>query len=158
MVEALYSRIDRRCDCFRFASAALPACWPTAPPTFISNRFFPARTTAIKNYLDQQKPAEQHKVAQAPPVPQQPIGPVIALPGGLSYTLDVSSAYPFGNIGTFGKGWLMGGMDASVGYGLNWSTRVVASMFQLQHFPTALTAAPRRSISPASAIPSAAPI
>ena len=29
----------------------------------------------------------------------------------------------------------MGGADLSAAYGFNWSTRLVASMFQLQHWP-----------------------
>jgi hypothetical protein len=55
----------------------------------------------------------------------------------LTYTVDFTAAQPYGDIGTYGRsqGWLMGGMDASVGYGFNWSTRLVASMFQLQHWP-----------------------
>jgi hypothetical protein len=98
-----------------------------------------------QSILDQQKQQETTRrqaaapgapnVAQAPPVSQPPLGPTIALPAGFSYTADISTAYPYGNIGTYGKGWLMGGTDLSVGYGFNWSTRLVASMFQLQHWP-----------------------
>ncbi len=108
----------------------------------------PGANAGIKNFLDQeQQKREQTRrqaqagansnVAQVPPVPQQKVGPVIALPGGLTYTVDFTAAQPYGDIGTYGRsqGWLMGGMDASVGYGFNWSTRLVASMFQLQHWP-----------------------
>ncbi|MGA2759800.1 MAG: hypothetical protein ABSF08_05720 [Candidatus Cybelea sp.] len=106
----------------------------------------PGANTAIKNILDQQKAAREKarrqaaatspSVAQAPPVSQQPIGPVIELPGGrFTYTAAISAANPYGNIGSYGKGWLMGGTDLSASYGFNWSTRVVVSMFQLQHWP-----------------------
>ncbi|MGC9992870.1 MAG: hypothetical protein ABSD52_10820 [Candidatus Cybelea sp.] len=106
----------------------------------------PGANTAIKNILDQQQAAREKarrqaaatspSVAQAPPVSQQPIGPVIELPGGrFTYTAAISAANPYGNIGSYGKGWLMGGTDLSASYGFNWSTRVVVSMFQLQHWP-----------------------
>ncbi len=74
-------------------------------------------------------------VAQSPPGSLHR-GPKMELPGGrFEYRFDVNTAYPYGNIGSYGKGWLMGGIDASVGYGFNWSTRLIASMFQLQHWP-----------------------
>jgi hypothetical protein len=120
---------------FAIAGSALPSLADGTADVY-NQSILPGANTAIKNYLDQQKALKaQPKVAQAPPVAQQPIGPVIALPGGFSYTVDVSAAYPYGNIGTYGKTWLMGGMDASLAYGFNWSTRLVASMFQLQHYP-----------------------
>jgi hypothetical protein len=74
-------------------------------------------------------------VAQSPPGSLHR-GPKMELPGGrFEYRFDVNTAYPYGNIGSYGKGWLMGGFDASVGYGFNWSTRLIASVFQLQHWP-----------------------
>src|SRR5271165_2739673 len=83
----------------------------------------PGANTAIKNFLNSQKLQATQRpslttpnVAQVPPVEQKPIGPVIALPQGLSWTADVSSAYPYGNIGSYGKGWLMGGVDLSAAY------------------------------------------
>jgi hypothetical protein len=105
----------------------------------------PGANTAIKNFLDQQQAAREKarrqaatspNVAQAPPVPQPRTGPVMALPGErFTYTAAISAANPYGNIGSYGKGWLMGGTDLSVAYHLNWSTRVMVSMFQLQHWP-----------------------
>jgi hypothetical protein len=106
----------------------------------------PGANTAIKNFLEaaqreraqakHQASAANSTVAQAPPVSQEPVTPQIGLPPGLTWTADLSMAKPFGNIGSYGnQGWLMGGADLSVGYGINWSTRVVASMFQLQHWP-----------------------
>ena len=74
-------------------------------------------------------------VAQAPPVSQQPVSQSVGFPLGLEYTADFSVAYPFGNIGTYGRTWLYGGGDISLGYAFNPTTRVVASMFQLQHWP-----------------------
>jgi hypothetical protein len=106
----------------------------------------PGANTVIKNFLDQERAAREKarrqasatspNVAQAPPVSQQPIGPVVALPGlGFTFTAAISAANPSGNIGSYGKGWLMGGTDLSAGYGFNWSTRLLVSMFQLQHWP-----------------------
>ena len=105
----------------------------------------PGANTAIKNFLDQQQAAREKarrqaatspNVAQAPPVPQPRTGPVMALPGErFTYTAAISAANPYGNIGSYGKGWLMGGTDLSVAYHLNWSTRLMVSMFQLQHWP-----------------------
>jgi hypothetical protein len=74
-------------------------------------------------------------VAQAPPVGQQPVGTQVGLPTGLAYTADISAAYPFGNIGTYGKGWLMGGIDGSLTYGFTPTFRAQASYFQIQHWP-----------------------
>ncbi len=74
-------------------------------------------------------------VAQAPPVSQQPVSQAVGFPTGFQYTADLSVAYPFGNIGTYGKGWLYGGGDLSLGYAFNPTTRFVGSMFQLQHWP-----------------------
>lgn len=108
---------------------------------------------AIKNSIDaerKKREAERAKaaatpspsllpngtLAQVPPVNQQRVGPVIGLPTGIGYSLDVSTAYPYGNIGSLGRqGWLMGGMDASLSYAWQPTTRIVASMFQLQHWP-----------------------
>jgi hypothetical protein len=106
----------------------------------------PGANTAIKNFLEEQQreraqakrqaTAASSTIAQAPPVSQEPVGPYVGLPLGLTWTADLSMAKPFGNIGSYGnQGWLMGGGDLSVSYGINWSTRVVASMFQLQHWP-----------------------
>lgn len=122
------------------ANVALPAVADPGMGDVFEQSILPGANTALKNIMSQTpapKPVTKDgTVAQAPPVSQQPIGPVIALPQGFSYTADLSMAYPWGNIGSYGKqGWLMGGGDLSVGYGFNWSTRFVASMFQLQHWP-----------------------
>ena len=108
----------------------------------------PGANTAIKNAMDEFKRKREeakHKaaatnvpdgtVAQAPPVGQQPVSQTVGFPTGFTYTADFSVAYPFGNIGTFGKGWLYGGADAVVNYAWNPTTRVTASMYQLQHWP-----------------------
>jgi hypothetical protein len=94
------------------------------------------RETARRQATAKQTDADSN-VAQIPPIPQHRHNPEMRLPGNrIEYRLDVSAAYPYGDIGSYGKqGWLMGGMDAQLGYGFNWSTRVVASMFQLQHWP-----------------------
>jgi hypothetical protein len=105
---------------------------------------------AIKDLLNQQEEQREAarrqqsalntsdgNVAQVPPVRQRRGGPKMELPGDrLLWEVDASVAYPYGNIGSYGRqGWLMGGMDATLGYKFNWSTRIVASMFQLQHWP-----------------------
>lgn len=74
-------------------------------------------------------------VAQVPPVGQPPVGAVIGFPTGFGYSADISAAYPYGDIGSYGKGWLMGGFDASLSYAFNRTTRVVASVYELQHWP-----------------------
>lgn len=102
--------------------------------------------TAIRNAMDQQaqpKPATkpqdgtQSTVAQVPPVNQQPVGGAAqaGLPTGFTYFADLSVAYPWGNIGTAQGKWLQGGMDGMASYGFNPTSRIVASFYQLQHYP-----------------------
>lgn len=123
---------------FAITAPALPAAADGTADVY-EQSILPGANTAIKNAMDAQKLKKKSNdgtVAQAPPVPQQRVGPQIGLPGGFTYTADLSMAYPYGNIGSYGKqGWLMGGGDLSLAYGFNWSTRLVASMFQLQHWP-----------------------
>jgi hypothetical protein len=98
----------------------------------------PGANDAIKSVMSLPKPQKTSPtVAQAPPVSQQPIKHPIEMPGErLTWMVDASMAYPYGDIGSYGKqGWLMGGMDATLGYKLDWSTRLDVSMFQLQHWP-----------------------
>ncbi|MBV8584245.1 MAG: hypothetical protein JO241_09630 [Candidatus Eremiobacteraeota bacterium] len=93
------------------------------------------RRQAAQTVSNAAQPSLPGAIAQAPPVSQQPVSEQVGLPQGLTYTADFSVAYPFGNIGTYGKTWLYGGADLSLGYGFNPTTRVLASMFQLQHWP-----------------------
>jgi hypothetical protein len=98
----------------------------------------PSANEEIKSIMSRPRPKKTNDaVAQVPPVSQQPIQHPIEMPGDrFSYMVDFSMAQPYGDIGSYGKqGWLMGGMDALLGYKLDWSTKVVASMFQLQHWP-----------------------
>ncbi|HEU5479098.1 MAG TPA: hypothetical protein VFU90_04655, partial [Candidatus Tumulicola sp.] len=114
----------------------------------------PGANTAIKNAMDEanrKREAERRQasapagpstsllppgtVGQIPPVSQQRIGPAIGFPTGFGFSADVSSAYPFGDIGSYGKQWLMGGFDGSLSYAFSPTSRVVASMFELQHWP-----------------------
>jgi hypothetical protein len=126
-------------------ASALPALADGTENVY-QQSILPGANTAIKNFLDEQQAAREKarrqasatspNVAQAPPVPQRKIGPVMALPGErFTYMAAFSAANPYGNIGSYGKGWLMGGTDLSVGYHFNWSTRLLVSMFQLQHWP-----------------------
>jgi hypothetical protein len=130
---------------------ALPAFADNGTGDVFEQTVVPNANLGIKNAMDdaQRKRDAQRRqasangtatvnngtVAQAPPVSQQPIGQQIGLPTGIGYTADITSAYPFGNIGSYGKTWLMGGFDASVAYGINSTTRLVTSVFQLQHYP-----------------------
>lgn len=93
-------------------------------------------SSALKNAMATPKP-KQGLIAQVPPVAQQPVGGAaqIGLPTGFTYTADLSAAYPYGNIGTFGKKWLPGGGDAVLGYGFNPTTRFLASYYEIQHYP-----------------------
>ena len=102
--------------------------------------------TAIRNAMDHQaqpKPATkpqdgtQSTVAQVPPVNQQPVGGAAqaGLPTGFTYFADLSIAYPFGDIGTAQGKWLQGGMDGMASWGFSPTSRVVASFYQLQHYP-----------------------
>ncbi|MGR4065883.1 MAG: hypothetical protein ACLQPV_10620 [Vulcanimicrobiaceae bacterium] len=108
----------------------------------------PGANTAIKNAMDaaaQKRQQAQNElltppgstVAQAPPVSQTTVGGSKnkGLPVGFTYQADFSVAYPFGNLGSFGKQWLPGGMDLLAAWGFSPTTRVVASMYQIQHYP-----------------------
>jgi hypothetical protein len=108
----------------------------------------PSANTGIKTAMDaaaqKREQAQQERlsaqsttVAQAPPVSQTPVGgrKDKGLPMGFTYQADLSVAYPYGNIGTFGKQWLPGGTDLLAAWGFSPTTRVVASMYQIQHYP-----------------------
>jgi hypothetical protein len=101
--------------------------------------------TAIRNAMDQQKQSQtvtkrqdgqQSSIAQVPPVNQQPVGGPVqqGLPTGFNYFADLSSAFPFGNIGN-NRNWLQGGFDAMASYGFSPTSSLVASLYQLQHYP-----------------------
>ncbi|HTU81824.1 MAG TPA: hypothetical protein VMF61_06830 [Candidatus Acidoferrales bacterium] len=128
------------------ALGSLPALADGMPDVY-QQVVLPGANDAIKDMMEQAREkhqAAQQKaqavdgstVAQAPPVTQQPVGGTVGLPTGPIWSLDVSMAQPYGNIGSFGRqGWLMGGMDATLGYGISPTLTVKASMFQLQHWP-----------------------
>src|SRR5579863_278928 len=100
--------------------------------------------TAIKNAMDAKQLAQQKKqqeslpgaVAQVPPVNQQPVGgqTQVGLPTGFNYFADFSIAQPYGNIGNK-TNWLPGGFDAMAAYGFDPKNRIVASYYELQHYP-----------------------
>ncbi|HTU81726.1 MAG TPA: hypothetical protein VMF61_06330 [Candidatus Acidoferrales bacterium] len=102
--------------------------------------------TAIRNAMSQpQQPKTvtkrqdglQSSVAQVPPVSQQPVGGAqqAGLPVGFNYFGDFSMADPFGDIGNRSGKWLQGGMDGMLSYGFSPTSRVVASYYDLQHYP-----------------------
>ena len=97
---------------------------------------------ALKNALDQPPKKRDAAppdgtVAQVPPGNQQPVGGKSQelLPTGFTYFADLSVAYPYGNVGSFGSKWLPGGIDAMAAYGFTPWTQVVASYYELQHYP-----------------------
>jgi hypothetical protein len=127
-----------------FGFSALPAAADPANPY---GGIVDGANTAIKNAMTPQakQPSQatasgklpHGTIAQVPPVNQKPIGgqQQAGLPVGFSYTADLSIARSFGDVGTFGKQWLPGGVDLVASYGFNPTTRLVASMYQLQHYP-----------------------
>lgn len=101
--------------------------------------------TAIRNAMDQQtqpktvtkrQDSQTSTVAQVPPVNQQPVGGQVqaGLPTGFTYFADFSIAKPFGDIGEKTQ-WLQGGMDAMASWGFSPTSRVIASYYELQHYP-----------------------
>lgn len=119
-----------------FGLSALPANADTGPYGTVVD----GANTAIKNAMTSASPAPAQPgstVAQVPPVTQQPLGgaPAMGLPVGFTYTADLSIARSFGDVGSYGKQWLPGGVDLVAGYGFNPTTRFVASMYQIQHYP-----------------------
>ncbi len=112
----------------------------------LANGVVSGANTAIRNAMDQQTQSKtatkrqdgtQSTVAQVPPVNQQPVGGAtqVGLPTGFTYFADFSIAYPWGNIGTASGKWLQGGVDGMVSYGFSPTSRVVASYYELQHYP-----------------------
>ncbi|MFY9780892.1 MAG: hypothetical protein WAJ85_10335 [Candidatus Baltobacteraceae bacterium] len=79
-------------------------------------------------------------LAQANPIglPQQPLRKP-GLPLGLSYTLDLSMTFPYGDPG-YNAG-LPGGLDAVVGYGFSRNSRVQVGYYELPEAPIGFTGA-----------------
>jgi hypothetical protein len=73
-------------------------------------------------------------MAQAIPVgtPHRPLSSP-GLPTGLSYTVDASIAFPYGQTGTAAN--LPGGIDAVLGYGINRRHRITAGYYEFQEYP-----------------------
>jgi hypothetical protein len=123
---------------FAISALALPAGADDGTGDVFQRTIVPGANDAIRSAMSQPKPQKHSPtVAQVPPVSQPPLEHPMQLPGDrIIWMLDFSMANPYGNIGSYGKqGWLMGGMDALLGYKIDWSTKVIASMFQLQHWP-----------------------
>lgn len=99
----------------------------------IANNIVEQANIGLKNAMNAHK-APGDILAQVPPVRQQPVSTQQGLPTGFTYTFDLSVAKPFGNIGNK-TNWLPGGVDAVLGYGFNPTTRVVASYYEIQHYP-----------------------
>lgn len=112
-----------------FAYCSVPAMADGGTADAMGQNVVTGANSAIKRFM-----TSRH-VAQAPPVQQPKPSAPQGLPTGLTYTLDFSMAYPFGNIGTFGKRWLPGGMDAVLGYGFSPFSRVSAYYYEIQHYP-----------------------
>ncbi|MGA8327056.1 MAG: hypothetical protein WB757_13340 [Candidatus Cybelea sp.] len=137
MLGRVFRRLTAATAAVVIGAWALPAAADDGTGDVFQKSIVPSANELIKSVMSQPKPKKQDStIAQVPPVSQPPV-PKMQLPGDrFGYMVDFSMAYPYGNIGDYGKqGWLMGGMDALVSYKFNWSTKVVASMFQLQHWP-----------------------
>jgi hypothetical protein len=137
MLGCIFRRLTAATAALVIGAWALPAAADDGTGDVFQKSIVPSANELIKSVMSQPKPKKQDStIAQVPPVSQPPV-PKMQLPGDrFGYMVDFSMAYPYGNIGDYGKqGWLMGGMDALVSYKFNWSTKLVASMFQLQHWP-----------------------
>jgi hypothetical protein len=94
-----------------------------------------AAAYALNSALVMPSAAELRQVmAQALPVgsPKRPLSSP-GLPTGLSYTLDASIAYPYGQTGS--KSELPGGIDAVVSYGFTKHNRLQAGYYEFQEYP-----------------------
>jgi hypothetical protein len=113
---------------FAFGLQAIPASADSGQPL---SGVVSGANTAIRSLMS------SSPVAQVPPINQQPVGgkQELGLPTGFTYFLDASVAFPFGNIGSYGKHWLPSGIDAMGAYGFNPQERLVASYYELQHYP-----------------------
>ncbi|MDP9024514.1 MAG: hypothetical protein M3N13_03945 [Candidatus Eremiobacteraeota bacterium] len=118
-------------------AGALPA--QAGPDSPLAGAVVQGANAAIKNVESAASAAHapEGSLAQVPPVKQPPVGgsAQLGLPTGFDYTFDLSVAYPYGNLGTYGKKWLPGGLDAVASYGFNPTTRFVANYYGLQHYP-----------------------
>ncbi len=85
--------------------------------------------TALQDALRSEHDAQAQPIG-AEHAPLQSPG----LPTGLTYTLDLSSAFALGNTGYTGNG-LPGGYDAVVGYGFNKHFRLQAGEYTFQEYP-----------------------
>jgi hypothetical protein len=147
MLERLLHAVAVAAVAISVGVCALPARADDGTADVFQKTLVPNANDTIKSVMTKSTPTPapeasqlqtpDSSVAQVPPVQQRRLGPKMELPGDrIIYMVDFSMAQPYGNIGSYGKqGWLMGGMDAMLGYKFNWSTKVVASMFQLQHWP-----------------------
>lgn len=126
-----------------FGLCVVPASADTSEA--LANGVVSGANTAIRNAMDAKKQptsvtkrqdGQSTNVAQVPPVNQQPVGGQVqqGLPTGFTYFADGSIAKPFGDIGSK-TNWLPGGVDAMAAYGFDPTTRIVASYYELQHYP-----------------------
>ena len=100
----------------------------------IATHIVPAANIAIKTAMPVKNAAPVDTIGQAPPPPEAPKAQP-GFPKGFTYTADVSVAYPFGNIGTYGRKWLPGGMDAVAAYAFSTRFRFQVAYYELQHYP-----------------------
>jgi hypothetical protein len=84
--------------------------------------------------LSAEKDAAPGDVAQAnPPGSAQAPAQRPSLPRGFTYNVDVSFAYPYGNIGYNAS--MPGGVDAGFGYGFTRTNRLQVGYYEIQQFP-----------------------
>ncbi|HKU67876.1 MAG TPA: hypothetical protein VJP85_08870 [Candidatus Baltobacteraceae bacterium] len=124
-----------------FVAAAIGTAPAFADPMGMFGTAVSGANAAIKNAENAPPVRVVHlpdgTVAQVPPLQQAPVGgaQAVGLPTGFNYTLDFSVAHSLGKTGSFGNKWLSGGMDAVAGYGFSPRMALVASYYELQHYP-----------------------
>lgn len=138
MLKTLFRTSVAAVAAISFGLSAVPAAADTGPYGNVVD----GANTAIKSVMAAPAPSPtvpNGTVAQVPPVNQPSVGgpakAAVGLPVGFTYTADLSIAKPYGDLGSYGQQWLPGGLDLVAAYGFNPTTRLVASEYQLQHYP-----------------------
>jgi hypothetical protein len=101
----------------------------------LGTQVVPGANAAIKYALHADATPSPGSGASSNAYPKIPAGAQAGLPVGFSYTADISAAHPFGDVGSYGKRWLPGGVDLVASYGFSPTVRVAASYYEVQHYP-----------------------
>ncbi len=87
---------------------------------------------ALQTIKENQDDARTVAQANPPGTPQRPLRRP-GLPQGFTYNVDLSFAYPYGNIGYNAK--MPGGVDAGFGYAFSRTNRLQVGYYEIQQFP-----------------------